>query len=78
MDLYLPVGTPFGATLAAAEQVADAAYATNDQFEGESIEAVSILVGNIGSRALNENEVANSSHLAVVTVRLNERPVRTA
>ena len=78
VDLYLPVGTPFAATLAAAEQVADAAYATNDQLEGESIEAVGILVGNIGSRALNENEVANSSHLAVVTVRLNERPVRTA
>ncbi len=78
VDLYLPVGTPFAATLAAAEQVADAAYATNDQLEGESIEAVGILVGNIGSRALNENEVPNSSHLAVVTVRLNERPVRTA
>ena len=78
VDLYLPVGTPFAATLAAAEQVADAAYATNDQLEGESIEAVGILVGNIGSRAFNENEVANSSHLAVVTVRLNERPVRTA
>ena len=78
VDLYLPVGTPFAATLAAAEQVADAAYATNDQLEGESIEAVSILVGNVGSRALNENEVPNSSHLAVVTVRLNERPVRAA
>ena len=76
VELYLPVGTPFAATLAAAEQVADAAYATNDQFEGESIEAVSILVGNVGSRPLKE--MANSSHLAVVTVRLNERPVRTA
>ncbi len=79
VELYLPVGTPFAATLAAAEQVADAAYATNDQFEGESIKAVSILVGNIGSRALNLDEVVvNSSHLAVVTVRLNERPARTA
>ena len=80
VELYLPVGTPFETTLAAAEQVADAAYATNDQLEGESIETVSILVGNIGAwrAGIGGEGEANSSHLALVTVHLNERPVRTA
>ena len=77
VDLRLPAGTPFGTTLAAAEQVADAAYAMNEQLPGESIDAVSILAGNIVSSRTGREE-SNGSHLAGVRVHLNERPLRQA
>lgn len=74
-DLTLPVGTPFEVTLAAAERFADAALAVNDQSEGTSVEAVSIVAGNVLSRRTAEAG-PNRSHLASVVVHLHERPVR--
>ncbi len=76
-DLHLPVGTPFETTLAAAEHVAAAAHAMNEQLEGESIEAVSVLAGNLASTRTGE-ERSNASHLATVVAHLNKRPVREA
>ena len=77
VDLRLPAGTPFGTTLAAAEQVVDAAHAMNEQLPGESISAVSIVAGDVLSPRLSVQE-SNGSHLAGVRVHLNERPVRRA
>jgi len=74
-DLTLPVGTPFEVTLAAAERFSDAALAVNDQSEGTSVEAVSIMAGNVLSRRTAEPG-PNRSHLASVVVHLNERPIR--
>ena len=77
VDLRLPAGTPFATTLAAAEQVVDAAYAMNEQLPGESIAGVSVLAGNIVSSRTGTEE-SNGSHLAGVRVHLNERPTRQA
>ena len=77
VDLRLPVGTPFATTLAAAEQVVDAAYAMNEQLPGESIDAVSILAGDVMSPRAVARE-SRGSHIAGVRVHLNERPVREA
>ena len=77
VDLQLPVGTPFQTTLAAAENVVDAAYAMNEQLPGESINGVSILVGNLASsRSIGADP--RGSHLAAVRAHLNERPARRA
>ena len=74
-DLTLPVGTPFEVTLAAAERFSDAALAVNDQSDGTSVEAVSIMAGNVLSRRRAEAG-PNRSHLASVVVHLHERPIR--
>ena len=77
VDLQLPVGTPFQTTLAAAENVVDAAYAMNEQLPGESINGVSILVGNLAS-SRSTGADPRGSHLAAVRAHLNERPARRA
>ena len=77
VDLRLPAGTPFGTTAAAAEQVVDAAYAMNEQLPGESVDSVSVLVGNVLSSRTGVEE-PNGSHLAGVRVHLNQRPLREA
>ena len=74
-DLTLPVGTPFEVTLAAAERFSDAALAVNDRSEGTSVDAVSIMAGNVLARRTAEAG-PNRSHLASVIVHLNERPIR--
>ena len=76
-DIYLPVGAPFEETLAAAEHFVESAQSIDDRLGGVSIDAVSMIVGNIetGRRA---RERLNSSHLASVRLHLNERPERTA
>ncbi|MCY4025019.1 MAG: efflux RND transporter permease subunit [Acidobacteria bacterium] len=79
VELRLPVGTPFETTLAAAEQIVDAAYAMNEELPGASFHALSLLVGNVMSSGVStvmRPEQSNGSHLATVRVRLNERPAR--
>ena len=76
-DLELPVGTPFVDTHAVAERFASAAKAVNDDLDGTSIRAVTVLVGNHASpRRVDRGE--NASHLASVRVQLNPRPLRSA
>ena len=76
-ELYLPVGTPFETTLTAAENVAAAADALNGQLPGESIEKVSVLVGNVESSRITAPN-PTGSHVATVRVHLNQRPTRIA
>ena len=76
-DLHLPVGTPFEETLAAAEHFVESAHAINDQLDGSTIDAVTMIVGNIETRRRIQAEL-NSSHLASVRLHLNDRPDRTA
>ncbi len=76
-DLYLPAGTPFEETVAAAERFVEAGHGINDALEGTPIDAVSMIVGNIeATRKIGER--LNSSHLASVRLHLSERPERAA
>ena len=75
-DLQLPVGTPFATTLAAVEDVVDAADSIKDQLPGDPFHSVSILAGNLVlSRTTGEEPTG--SHLAAVRLHLNQRPIRT-
>ena len=76
-DVYLPAGSPIEETLAAADRFVEAAHSVNDRLEGTSIDAVSMIVGNIEA-ARKIGEQLNSSHLASVRLHLNDRPERTA
>ena len=76
-DIYLPAGMPFQTTLATAKRFVEAAHNINGQVEGTPVNSVSILAGNVISPRTSE-EIFNSSHLASVRIRLNERPVRTS
>ncbi len=76
-DLTLPVGSPFEVTLATAERFVSAAQALNDQFDGTTVESISLMAGNRlvpATRALSPNR----SHLASVVVHLNDTPTRRA
>ena len=76
-DLYLPAGTPFEETLAAAQHFVDTAHDIDDRLGGASVDAVSMIVGNIETgRRIKER--LNSSHLASVRLHLNDRPERSA
>ncbi len=80
-DLSLPVGTPFTATVAAAEQFAEAGYAVNRQLDGRSISRVSIIAGNTAAsprERRRDDRASNRSHLASVRLHLNDRPMRDA
>ena len=77
VDLTLPVGSPFEVTLATAERFVSAAQALNDQFDGTTVESISLMAGNRlvpSTRALSPNR----SHLASVVVHLNDTPTRRA
>ena len=81
VDLELPVGTPAETTRAAAERFARAAHAINDQLDGTSVAATSIIVGDTfgtaSSQGLRGGE-AGRSHVASVRLHLHERPRREA
>ncbi len=77
VELRLPAGSPFEATLAAAERFRDAAAGVNGDLEGVSIESVSIVVGKILSTRPGDAE-PRGTHLATVKARLHPRPIRIA
>ncbi len=76
-DIYLPVGAPFEETLAAADRFVEAAHTINDRFEETSVDAVSMIVGNIESRRKVRQKL-NSSHLASVRLHLSDEAERSA
>ena len=76
-DLHLPIGTPFEVTLATAERFARAARALNEELGGSSIDAVSVLVGNLAAQHLIDQQ-GNAAHLASVRVHLAPQAVRAA
>ena len=77
VDLHMPIGTPFATTLAAAEDVADAAYRMSERLPGESISGASLIVGHLVSGRSSESGPSDS-HLAAVRLHLNGRPEREA
>ncbi|MYE84870.1 MAG: efflux RND transporter permease subunit [Gammaproteobacteria bacterium] len=80
-DLSLPVGTPFAATLAAAERFAEAGHAINGQLEGTSVARVSVMAGHSAAAPRERrfgDRASNRSHLASVRLHLEERPLRAA
>ena len=78
--LELPVGSPFDTSAAVAQRFAQAAGTINDQLDGNSIKSISLIVGRLGDRAGTQTGGNESirSHLATVTLKLHERPVRQA
>ncbi len=76
-DLELPIGAPFDATLATAERFVSAGHAVNDQLGGTAIQSIGIVVGNIASTRLGDEDEQKGSHLASVKLHLHERPIRT-
>lgn len=80
-DLTLPAGTPFAATVAAAERFAEAGYAINAQLDGTSVARVSIMAGNTAASPRErrwDTRASNRSHIASVRLHLADRPVRNA
>ncbi|MDE0649831.1 MAG: efflux RND transporter permease subunit, partial [Gammaproteobacteria bacterium] len=77
VELRLPAGSPFEATLAAAERFRDAAEGVNEDLEGASIQSVSIVVGKILSTRPGDADL-RGDHLATVRAHLYRRPVRIA
>ncbi|MDE0520737.1 MAG: efflux RND transporter permease subunit [Boseongicola sp.] len=76
-DIYLPVGSPFEETVAAADRFVEAAHAINDRLDGTTVDAVSIIVGNVDT-GWQVRERLNSSHLASVRLHLSDQAVRSA
>ena len=77
VELRLPAGSPFEATLAAAERFRGAAEGVNDDLPGTSIRSVSIVVGRILSTRPGDAE-AKGAHVATVRAHLHGRSVRVA
>ena len=78
VEIRYPVGTSFAATSAAAERIAQAARTTDEQFEGESVRSISVIVG-APALALHESDRSrkvDSGHIASVRVHLNDRTLR--
>lgn len=78
--LELPVGAPFDASAAAAQRFAQAASKINDQLDGTSIKSINVIVGRFGAGAgtRSGDDESIRSHLATVSLKLHERPVRQA
>ncbi len=76
-DLKLPMGAPFESTLAVAERFVSAAESINDELGSDSINAVSMMVGNVASSRAGMEDRPRS-HVASVRLHLNDRPIRTA
>ncbi len=79
-DVEFPVGTPFAVTHAAAETLAAAARAVNEDVGGTSMRALSVTVGGRprefdGPGGTGEMRIA--SHVAAVQVQLHREPLRT-
>ena len=77
VELRLPAGSPFEATLAAADRFRDAAHGVNEDLEGASVKSVSVVVGRILSTRPGDAELSGD-HLATVRAHLYRRPVRVA
>ncbi|MCY3875958.1 MAG: efflux RND transporter permease subunit, partial [Rhodobacteraceae bacterium] len=76
-DIYLPAGAPFEETLAAADHFVEAAHTINDRLDGAAVDAVSMIVGNIGTE-WQVTARLNSSHLASVRLHLSDQADRNA
>ena len=77
VELRLPAGSPFEATLAAAERFRDAAKGVNEDLKGTSVKSVSVIIGKILSTRPGDAELSGD-HLATVRAHLYRRPVRIA
>ena len=74
-ELHLPVGTPLEETHAAAEQVAAAARAVNEELPGEPVKSVTVFAGQTAGYP-TFGPAPRASHIAAVGLHLNERPLR--
>ncbi len=76
-ELHLPVGTSLEVTREAAQKVAAAIDAVNEQFQGEPVRSVSVVVGQPAQYPLVGAPVTQS-HIAGIRAHLNEQPLRRA
>ena len=73
--LRMPVGTPLETTRAAAEQVAAAARAVNEELPGEPVRSVTVFVGQ-SAQYPTMTTLITASHIAGVGLHLNDPPLR--
>ena len=80
-ELEFPVGTPFANTREAAERIATAVRAVNEDVGGTSIKAVNVTVGGRiatgGGGPQGPGQSTFGSHMATVQAQLNAEPART-
>ena len=78
-DLAFPVGTPFEVTRAAADRLAEAAYAVQAAVEGDPFRSVSATIGGRPTAARGPgdgNAFSVAGHVATVQIQLNPEPLR--
>ncbi len=79
-EIKMPVGTHFADTLVEAKRIARAAELTDEQFEGDPIKSISIVVGvpikSVQSIGRHGDQSSGNSHIASVHVNLNDPPLR--
>ena len=78
-DITFPTGTPYEVTRAAAEQLIEAAHATNEQAGDEPITTVAAVVGHhFGAfRVRGSKEPPYGTHLASVTMHIKDESQRS-
>ena len=78
-DISFPAGTPFSVTQAAAEQLIEAAHATNDQAGDDPVTTVAAVVGHhFGAyRIRGYREAPHGTHLASVTMHIKDESQRS-
>jgi multidrug efflux pump subunit AcrB len=74
-ELRLPVGTSLEVTRDAAQKVAAALEAVNEQLPGEPVRSVSVVVGQPAQYPV-VGTPTTQSHIAGIGVHLNEQPLR--
>ena len=74
-ELRLPVGTSLEVTRDAAQKVAAAIEAVNEQLPGEPVHSVSVVVGQPAQYPV-VGAPTTQSHIAGIGVHLNEQPLR--
>ena len=79
-DIELPIGTPIAATQSVVDRLVHAGHELNEQIEGTSIKHISITVGDLSDSQVQAGtrlaKHASNTHMASVTLHLNERPMR--
>ena len=79
-NLTFPVGTPFRTTELAANRIIEAAYHVNEANNGTAFSAISATIGGAsraGGGPGGGTAMTTASHLASMTITLQDEPLRT-
>ena len=79
LDLTMPIGTRFNATLVATEQIVKAAYTANEKTGSTAVDSVNVLIGRhkIVESLMGSEDAVPSPNLASIQLKLHPTPQRT-